>query len=211
MIVVSTNIGEPRHIVRNGVKTKTGIYKKPVNHPIYLGKEVVHGDEVSNRKVHGGEFKACYLFGEENYRYWEELYPDLNWHYGMIGENLTITNLDETKLIIGDIYKLGTALIQITQPREPCATFGTKIGDMQALKHFVKQATPGTYVRVLEEGPVTTGDTMELVQSTYNSISISDFFNLIFDRDKNQEHLRLIMDNDALPQSKRDKLRIFIE
>lgn len=211
MIVVSTNIARPQYIIRNGLKQRTGIFKKPVDYPIVLGKEVVRGDEVSNRKVHGGEFKACYLFASESYDYWQKLYPDLNWHHGMIGENITISGLDENKLFIGDIYKLGKALVQITQPREPCATFGTKLGDMQALKHFVKHEKPGTYLRVLEEGEVKVGDIMMLVKSEENSVSITQFFNLLFDKEKNQEHLRLIMDKDALPQSKRNKLKLFLK
>lgn len=211
MIVLSTNIAKPQFIELNGRKEKTGIFKKPIKGPIHLGKEVVRGDEVSNRKVHGGEFKACYLFASESYDYWEDLYPNLDWHYGMIGENLTVSGLDESKLIIGDVYKIGKALVQITQPREPCATFGNKLGDMQVLKHFVKHGKPGTYVRVLKEGEVKKGDKMKLVESATNSISILDFFKLIFDKDKSQEHLKLIMNIDALPQTKRNKLKHLIE
>ena len=211
MKIVSTNIGAPTFIIRNGKRERTGIYKKPTTKPIFLGKVIVKGDEVSNRKVHGGEFKACYLFSANNYIHWENLYPNLDWYYGMLGENLTVEGLDETKLFVGDIYKAGNALIQITQPREPCATFGTKMGSMDVLKQFIDHSRPGTYVRVLEEGTVAVNDKISLVESAPNSLSIADFFKLIFDKEKDQEHLERAQTLDAIPLKKRVKLGAYIK
>jgi len=211
MKIISTNIAKPHFVTIKGKQQRTGIFKKPVNEPIYLEKEQVKGDEISNRKVHGGEFKACYLFSAENYPYWENLYPNFNWYYAMLGENLTVENLDETKIYIGDIYKIGNALIQITQPREPCNTFAAKMGTTDILKQFIAHGKPGTYVRVLEEGYVKTGDAFQLIQKEENSLSTSDFFNLLFAKNKNQEHLKLALKNDALPQRKKAKLLSFIK
>jgi MOSC domain-containing protein YiiM len=128
MKIVSTNIGKPAVVTINGKQQRTGIFKKPTNNPIYLDKEEVKGDEISNRQVHGGEFKACYLFSADHYSHWKNLYPNLTWDFGMLGENLTIEGFDETKVFVGDIYKVGSALIQVTQPREPCTTFEAKMG-----------------------------------------------------------------------------------
>ena len=175
-----------------------------------MGKENVRGDEVSNREVHGGEFKACYLFASDHYPYWQSLYPHLDWNYGMLGENLTVEGLDETKLMVGDIYKIGNALLQITQPREPCATFGTKMGSMDILKQFIAHERPGAYVKVLEEGTVTVNDTFQLVDRLDNSISVVQFFKLIFDKNKNQDHLKLLMNLEAIPLKKRKKLSVYI-
>lgn len=211
MRIVSTNIAKPRQILINGKNTTTGIFKEPTTDPIYLGKEIVKNDEVSNRKHHGGEFKACYLFSANHYPHWKNLYPKLDWNYGMLGENLTIEGLDDTKILIGDIYKVGGALIEITQPREPCSTFGAKMGSMAILKQFIDHARPGTYVRVLEEGLVKTGDTLELVKRLDNSVSTTQFFNLLFDKEKNQEHLKLAIQNHALPEKKRNKLKAYLK
>ena len=137
MKIISTNIAQPTTFTWNGKEITTGIYKTPTDAPIFLGKEDVKGDVVSDRKVHGGEFKACYLFSLNHYDYWKNLYPNLEWTYGMFGENITVKDLDESQLFIGDIYKLGNALVQITQPREPCFKLAHKFGSNTVLKQFI--------------------------------------------------------------------------
>ncbi|MFI1772285.1 MOSC domain-containing protein [Thalassobellus citreus] len=211
MKITSTNIAKPTTIIWNGKEVTTGIYKTPTSNPIFLGKSDVKNDEVTDRKHHGGEFKACYLFSENQYNYWKNLYPNLDWNWGMFGENLTVDGLDETKLYIGDIYKVGDALVQITQPREPCFKFGVKFGNQNVLKQFIDHSFSGTYVRVLEEGFVKTGDTFKLIEQAKNSITTYQFFNLLFSKEKSSELILSILNNDALPQSKRDKLKSFIK
>ena len=211
MQVISTNIAKPRTVLWRGKQVTTGIYKTSTNQPIYLGKEDVKDDEVSDRKVHGGIYKACYLFSADHYSYWKNLYPELDWNWGMLGENLTVSGLDETKIYIGDIYKIGTALVQITQPREPCFKFGIKFGTQNVLKQFINHGCPGTYVRVLEEGYVENDDVLTLMERPKNSLSIAQFFNLLFAKDKNQELLALALKNEALPLKKRVKLVAFIK
>ncbi len=211
MKIISTNIAKPTTIIFAGEEVITGIYKTPTNQPIHLGKESVQGDEVSDRENHGGEFKACYLFSENLYPYWKNLYPHLEWNYGMFGENLTVSNLDESKIHIGNIYKIGKALVQITQPREPCYKFGVKFGSQKVLKQFVKHGYPGTYIRILEEGFVKTGDHFELIEKAKNSLTTAQFYKLLFSENKNQKHLQLAVNNTALPPSKRDRLKEFIK
>ena len=210
MKITSTNIAKPTTIIWNQQEVVTGIYKTPTTNPIYLGKDIVKDDEVTDRKHHGGEFKACYLFSEKHYAYWKKLYPKLDWNWGMFGENLTVSDLDETQIQIGNIYKIGEALVQVTQPREPCFKFGIKFGSQEVLKQFIEHGFPGTYVRVLEEGFVKIGDTFNLIKEAKNGLTIHQFFNLLFSKEKNQEHLKTAMHIDALPQSKRDKLKVFI-
>ena len=211
MKVLSTNIAQPKFVTIRGEKQRTGIFKKPTQQPIFLDMEEVRGDEVSNRKVHGGLFKACYLFGAENYPHWKNLYPHLDWTHGMLGENLTIQGLDETILHVGDVYKIGQAIIQITQPREPCNTFAAKMGSQDILQQFVDHGNPGAYVRVLETGYVKMDDTMTLMIKAKNSVSIADFFKLIFSRDKNQEHVKRLIECEVLPKRKRVQLARFLK
>ena len=115
MKIRSTNISKPTTIIWNEKEVLTGIYKKPINKPIYLGKEDVKGDEVSDRKHHGGEFKACYLFSKNQYEYWKNLYPNLNWELGMFGENLSVEGLDEAQIRVGSRYQVGEAIIEATK------------------------------------------------------------------------------------------------
>lgn len=125
MQVISTNIAKPWFIQWLGKDVRTGIYKEPTDKPLQL--EHVAGDEVSDRRVHGGIYKACYLFSADRYPYWKAKYRETDWQWGMFGENLSIIGLDETQLCIGDTYRLGSAIVQITQPREPCYKFGVKM------------------------------------------------------------------------------------
>ena len=211
MKIIATNIAKPTTIVWNGKTQTTGIYKYPTKEGIYLEKEDVKGDEVSDRKHHGGIFKACYLFSEDHYAYWQNLYPNLDFNYGIFGENLTVKGLDETKISVGDIYKIGTALVQVTQPREPCFKLGIRFGTQAILKQFIKHARPGTYVRVLEEGLIKPGDKMILVQAATNSLTTTQLFSLLFAIQKDQSQLALIVNNDAIPLKKRQKLAAFIK
>ncbi|MEP3836234.1 MAG: MOSC domain-containing protein [Algibacter sp.] len=211
MKITSTNIAKPTTILWNNKEVVTGIYKTPTNHPIFLGTSDVVGDEVTDRKYHGGEFKACYLFSEDHYDYWKKLYPNLDWNWGMFGENLTVSGLNENEILIGNIYKLGGALIQITQPREPCFKLGIKFSHQNILKQFIDYGFPGTYIRVLKEGFVKTGDTFKLLEKAKNSISTHQFFNLLYSKEKNKAHIKCILTIDALPKRKRDKLKQFLK
>lgn len=209
MKIISTNIAKQTTISWRGKQVKTGIYKTPTKKPIFLGTEDVKDDVVFDRKYHSGIYKACYLFSADYYDYWKNLYPNLDWHFGMLGENLTVKGLNENKIFIGDIYKVGKALIQITQPREPCFKFGVKFRTQKVLKQFIDHNHSGTYIRVLEEGFVKTGDVFELVEPAKNSLSISQFFELLFAKEKNQVHLELAINNEALPLKKRIQLAAF--
>ena len=211
MKVISTNIAQPTTFIWNAKEVTTGIYKKPTNGSIYLGKTDVKGDTVSNRKVHGGEFKACYLFSADQYRYWQELYPHLEWTFGMLGENLTVKGLDEQQLFIGDIYKLGNALVQITQPREPCFKFAYKFGSNAVLQQFINHGFSGTYVKVLEEGDVNIDDTFQLVEHQPNGITVFQLFELLYAENKNKAHIESLLNNNALPENLKKRLTYFLK
>lgn len=209
MKIVSTNIAQPRTFIWQGQEITTGIYKKPTDVPIYLGKEDVKGDIVADRRVHGGEFKACYLFSLNHYPYWQKLYPDLDWTYGMLGENLTVEGLDEKSIFVGDIFKVGEATVQVTIPREPCFKFAYKFNSDDVLQQFIDHGYPGTYVRVLENGKVKAGDEFQLSEKSKDSISIFDFFKLLFSEEKNKDHITILLNNKNIPERLKKRLRFF--
>lgn len=165
---------------------------------------------MSNLKVHGGVFKACYLFSSNYYDYWKERYPDLEWEWGMFGENLTVEGLNENELQIGAIYKIGDALVQITQPREPCYKFGIKFGDQKVLQEFIDHGHPGTYVRVVEEGNVSPGDKMILTKPSEHPITTKQFFGLLFKQTKDKDLIKIAIENESLPKYKRERLHKFL-
>ena len=107
--------------------------------------------------------------------------------------------------------KLGNALVQVTQPREPCFKFAHKFGTTDVLKQFINHGFSGTYIRVLEPGFVKTGDAFELVKPAENSLTTAQLFHLLFAKQKDQRLLNLAINNESLPERKRDKLRSFLK
>ena len=193
MKIISTNIGESRTIQWEGREEKTGIYKYPVDGPIYLGKNGVKGDHVTDTRVHGGSDKACYLYSASRYKFWKKKYPDLDWQWGMFGENLTIDKLDEEEIFAGDVFELGEAVIQIFQPRSPCYKLGIRFEDQGMIQKFITAGYPGAYVRVLKEGNVNVGDEMQLAERFSRSSSIAEIFRLLYKPRANKEQIKIVM------------------
>ena len=210
MRVLSTNLGKPTTFLWNGKEEQTGIFKKPVSEPLHLTTNDVSNDTVIDRIHHGGMNKACYLFAADNYPYWKQLYPTLDWNWGMFGENLTIEGMDESLMRIGDIYKIGGALVQVSQPREPCYKLGIRFGTQEVLRQFIAHNRPGTYVRILEEGKVHKGDTLDLQEQSENTLSVQQFYELMFAKEKTKEILQLFMSNTSVPQYKKERYKKFL-
>ena len=176
MKVVSVNIGGKRVLDYKGKTIETGIFKFPVDNSIVLGLEDVENDVVVDRRYHGGIDQAVYAYSENHYKFWKELYPNLDWHFGMFGENLTISNLDETEIHVGDTYKLGEVIIEATKPRQPCMTLGIVFDTQKVLKQFWNSTKSGIYFKVLEPGKVTVNDKMILLKKSENSPTIAQVY-----------------------------------
>lgn len=190
MKVVAVNIGDPVKINWKGKEVITGIFKYPVDKPIFLGLEDVDGDHVIDRRYHGGTDKACYLYAADHYDYWKSKYPDLEWHYGIFGENITIKNFNEEEIKIGSTYRLGTSLVQISRPRQPCFKLGIRFGTQKIIKEFINSLLTGVYIRVLEQGHVNCGDEFILEKKNDKGISIKELSQLIFhNRQGDFDHL----------------------
>ena len=205
MQVVSTNIGKRRIVSWKGKEVETGIYKNPISSGIYLQPNDVKNDDVIDRRYHGGEYKACYLYGYEQYNHWRELFPDKELPMGMFGENLTVSGLDETVLCIGSAYKIGEAIVQISEPREPCFKLGIRFEDQGVLKHFIRSTYCGTYVSVLQSGHVNAGDRFEPVEEQ-NGLSVSDVFELLYHDSVHPSTLEDLISDTFLNPKKREKL-----
>lgn len=182
MKIISTNIGSEKSIQWKNETITTGIYKLPVNDSIYLGNRGVQGDYINNLKVHGGLDKACYGYGENYYEYWKKLYPDLEWTFGMFGENLTISDVDEAEIKIGDIFKIGEAIVQASQPRQPCNKFAAKFGSTNVIRQFIDFDHPGVYFRVIKEGKVQVDDDFKLDLRNPKALSIQQVYQLLFSK-----------------------------
>lgn len=176
MKVISVNIGEKKRCNYKGKIIETGIFKFPVNQPIFLGMENVENDAVIDRNHHGGIEKAVYGYSQNHYAYWKELHPNLDWNYGMLGENLTISNLEETQILVGNTYKLGNALLEVTRPRTPCYKLEIRFETERIQKQFWDSTKCGIYFKVLQTGNVTVGDELILVHKAENSKTIAEVY-----------------------------------
>lgn len=211
MKIISTNLGKPTTFIWMGKEETTGIYKKPTGQPIFLTKNDVLEDQVADRLHHGGYYKACYLFAAEQYPYWQNLYPKLEWSWGMFGENLTVSGFDERAVYLGDIYQVGKALVQISQYREPCYKFGHKFGTQKVLKQFIQHGFGGTYLSILEEDYVDINDEFILVERPEKSLTVAQLFHLVHAKEKDQTLLRIAVSSKAIPPKKRILLAEYLK
>jgi len=176
MRVVSVNIGKKRKVQWRNKTVETGIFKKPIKEPIFLDYEDVQNDIVVDRKYHGGIEKAVYAYGEQHYQFWESIYPKKEMKYGMFGENLTISNFDETKILVGSVYKLGEAEIEVTKPREPCFKLGIRFDDPSIIKKFWNSTKSGVYFKILKTGHVKENDELILLKESFKKPSIAEVY-----------------------------------
>ncbi len=205
MKIISTNIGEPKTIHWKGREVKTGIFKFPVKQPIFLGNEDVKNDHVIDRRFHGGVDKACYLYSHDHYTYWQKLYPRLELTCGIFGENLTVEELSEEQVNIGDIFKIGKAVVQATQPRQPCFKLNFRFHNEEIVQQFVESGYSGVYVRVLENGFVKTGDNVELLEKK-DSLSIQKIYELLYTEELQKEAVIKAVNDPFIAESCRKDL-----
>ena len=176
MKVISVNIGEKQTVTWKHKTYETGMFKYPIDDAIFLGKEDVVNDHVIDRRYHGGVDKAVYAYGENHYAFWKNLYPDLEFSYGMFGENLTIDNLNEEEIYVGSIYQLGETIIQVTKPREPCVKLGIRFQDAKVIKQFWNTTKSGVYFKVLETGKVKKNEEFILLEDALNAPTIAEVY-----------------------------------
>ena len=205
MKIISTNTGAPKTIDWNGKKVLTGIYKYSVAGPVFLGKEDVENDSVMDRKHHGGFDKACYLYSADHYSYWKALYPAAEMPWGMFGENLTVEGLHEGSIHIGDVFRAGEAVVQVTQPRQPCYKLGIRFGDSAVVKKFAESGFPGVYVRIIETGHVVPGDPFICIEKK-NSFSVQKIFEMLYSIECSTDEILAAIDNPYLAASCRNDL-----
>ena len=200
MVVESLNIGLAKKEVFYGKEITTGICKRPVSIPLRLRKLGFNGDGVADTRNHGGVDKAVCVYSLDHYPYWEEVLR-IELPPAAFGENLSVSDLKEDDVCIGDVFQLGTATVQITQPRQPCKTLAARYGRNDLAKLVVNSGYSGFYFRVLQEGEVSVGASLVLVERASNLISVS-FANNIFHHDrKNREGIESVLAVPALSES----------
>ena len=157
MKLISVNVGLPRVVRSNGDSVTTGIFKEPVAGRVMLRTLNLDGDRQADLSVHGGPSKAVYVYPAEHYDSWKRELPEMELPWGMFGENFTATGLAESELNIGDQFRVGSALVMVTEPRMPCYKLGIRFNRPDILKRFLASGRTGFYFAVLQEGEVEPG------------------------------------------------------
>lgn len=200
MIIESLNIGLPVKEIFHDKEITTGIRKQPVSGPARLGRLGFEGDGVADKKHHGGPDKAVCVYSTEYYRYWEEALG-IKLPPAAFGENFSVSALHEEDICIGDIFEAGTALVQVSQPRQPCSTLAARYGRNDMVKLVVESGRTGFYFRVLREGIVKRGDALVLRERDPQNVTVS-FANTTFHHDKkNCEAIERVLALPSLSES----------
>ncbi len=200
MVVESLNTGLPKKEIFHGREIITGICKQPVTGGLHLQRCGFEGDGVGDLKHHGGDDKAVCVYSLEHYPYWEDVLK-IKLPAAAFGENLTVSDLREEDICIGDIFQLGTALLQVSQPRQPCRTLAARYGRDDLVKLVADSGRTGFYFRVLQEGTVEKGARLILMEKDPRAISVS-FANHTFHHNrKNCEAIEKMLAVPALSAS----------
>lgn len=182
------NAGEPRVVPVERGSVLTSIFKSPVAGRVAVRRHNIDGDRQSDLTVHGGPYKAVYCYAAEHYSYWKEQLPGMDLSYGNFGENLTSEGVTEESVRIGDQLRVGSALLQVTQPRMPCFKLGIRFGRADMVKRFWQSGRSGIYFSVVEEGDVAAGDLIEEVAPGKENVTVADVVRL-FRGDEAREEL----------------------
>jgi MOSC domain-containing protein YiiM len=177
--VVSVNVSAVRTVEHRGGFVSTGIFKTPVEGHLALRGVNLHGDDQADRENHGGPVRAAYGYAEEDYRWWEEtlgrtLPP------GKFGENLTLRGIDVSGALIGERWRVGTALVQVTSPRVPCYKLALTMDDPAFVRKFARSLRPGAYLSIVEEGEVGGGDPAQVVSRPEHRLTIAEMARIYF-------------------------------
>lgn len=207
MKLISVNVGLPREVAWNGKTVSTGIFKDPINQRVVVRSLNLDGDGQADLTVHGGLDKAVYVYPYEHYARWQGALPDVEFTPGIFGENFTITGLKEAEVNIGDRYRIGSAELMVTQPRLPCYKLGIRFGRPEMVQRFLESRRTGFYFRVLQEGEVGTGDTLELISRDNHNITVAHITQLYVREQHDPDLLRRAIQLEALPESWRDYFR----
>ena len=178
--LLSLNVGQPREVEWQGKTVRTAVWKHPVEGPRMVRKVNIDGDDQADRKAHGGEHRAVFVYQIESYRYWERELGRNDFVNGQFGENFTVEGLSDEEVCIGDRYGIGTAVFEVTQPRVTCFRVGIRMNDPRIPALLVSHHRPGFYFRVIEEGQVKAGDEIVKLASGPEEMTVVEIDSLLY-------------------------------
>jgi len=182
--VISVNVGTVREFDYGGRPAKSAIWKSPVSGRVAARGVNLAGDEQADRKAHGGPDKAVYAYAIEDTRWWERNIGRAL-AYGEFGENLTTEGIEVNDALVGERWQVGTAVLEVSEPRVPCWRLGVRMNDKMFPRRFTEALRPGPYLRIVVEGDVGAGDEIRVVERPGHDLTIRDVFR-IYTRDRDE-------------------------
>ncbi|MBB5233117.1 MOSC domain-containing protein [Deinococcus budaensis] len=179
MKILSVNVGQPTAVQVGGRTVVSGIRKHPVPGRVRVTAAGLDGDRVMNRKHHGGPDQAVYVYTREDYDHWAELLGR-PLEPGTFGENLLLSGLESAEVQVGERFRAGSVLLEVTACRIPCGTLGARLGDAGFVKRFAAARRPGFYAQVLEAGDLGHGDPVTREAAPAGAPRVVDTFDLWF-------------------------------
>jgi ferredoxin-NADP reductase/MOSC domain-containing protein YiiM len=198
--LLSVNVGRPREVEWEGKTVRTAIWKNPVEGPAMVRRINIDGDDQADRLAHGGEHRAVFVYQLDSYRYWERELGRDDFNFGQFGENFTVQGLADDEVCIGDRYRIGEALFEVTQPRVTCYRVGIRMNEPAMPTLLVAHHRPGFYLRVLEEGQVQAGDEIEKVVDGAEQLTVAEIDALLYLPNKSQALLERALRIPALSE-----------
>lgn len=178
--LVSVNVGLPREIDWQSKRVRTAIWKLPVSGRVFARRLNLDGDGQGDLAGHGGEHRAVMVYQLDAYRYWEKVLGRTDFEYGQFGENFTVEGLPDDQVCIGDRYRIGGAVFEVTQPRVTCYRVGIRMNNPQMAALLVSHGRPGFYFRVIAEGEVGAGDEIQKVADGPGRVTVAEINSLLY-------------------------------
>jgi ferredoxin-NADP reductase/MOSC domain-containing protein YiiM/ferredoxin len=196
--LLSVNVGFPRDIEWNGRTVHTGIWKDPVRGRCRVGRLNLDGDGQGDLAGHGGEQRAVFIYQMESYRYWQRQLNRADFAYGQFGENFTVEGLADDTVCIGDRYRIGSGLFEVTQPRVTCYRVGIRMNEPRMPALLTSSGRTGFYFRVLQEGEVGAGDEIRKVGEAGDRMTVAETNALLYSPDHPRDRLERTLRIEAL-------------
>jgi ferredoxin-NADP reductase/MOSC domain-containing protein YiiM/ferredoxin len=196
--LLSVNVGLPREIEWQGKVVRTAIWKSPVANRVLARRLNLDGDGQGDLAGHGGENRAVMVYQTDAYRYWEKVLDRNDFKYGQFGENFTVDGLLDNEVCIGDRYRIGSAVFEVTQPRVTCYRLGIRMQNPQMPALLVANRRPGFYFRVITEGDVGAGDEIQKVADGPGRITVAEIDSLLYLPNHDPARIAVAVDVPAL-------------
>jgi len=193
--VTSINVGPVREVTWRGRRIRTGIWKTPIDGASVMVRGVnLDGDDQADRRVHGGPDKAVYAYAEEDYLFWQQA-EGVVVTPGLFGENLTVRGLDLRDAVVAERWRVGSAVLEVAQPRLPCYKLGIRMGDDEFPERFQEAGRMGAYLRIVAEGEVAPRDAIEVISRPDHGVTLRSMIEAL----GNPERLRGLLRAPGLP------------